>query len=162
MILNGIPASETLATFTAAQQISFLEISPVRDQSSDQDDGTDLCVTSPEDAQIWSVYGRDAAGMACLIHDIEDVTEAGPILQWLHDTTGLPVGFHSESLWIQPMKTLSLAEWLTDAIHDDLPELGSLDARADDFDNHALTPLRESLCLACGYNGDPIIHPADQ
>jgi hypothetical protein len=161
MIPNGIPASETLASFIASEHIVELEIAPVKDAIKLCSQGSDICVCSPEDAQFWSIYGRTKEGFATLLHDISDQEEPGPIIQWLHDTLKLPVAFFSDRLRSRgAMPTLALAEWLTETIHDEIPGVDdAADFRDDDFENHALAPLRESLCLACGYNGDPIIHP---
>lgn len=157
MIVNGIPASETLASFIASESIVILEITPLKDEGDA--DGTSYTICDPCNADQWSVYGRKADDTAILIHDLSDAP--GPEIQWLRDHLNLPLRFLAQSVGSHVMKsTTELAEWLTETIHDEIPGVDdAADFRDDDFDNHALTPLRESLCLACGYNGDPIIYP---
>lgn len=157
MNLNGLPGGQSLADFLLSERIAYFEIGPVRNEGSPSETCWALC--SSAEMEMWSIYGRDANGFACLIHDIEEEEQPGQVLQWLHDVTGLPVAFNSTSRMHVPTTTLDLACWLTEEIHDELPDGDDLDARADDFDNHPLAPLRESICDASGYGGDPVQHP---
>lgn len=161
MNCNGLTANDTIQDATKREGYVALEVSPVRDSIALCTHQTAFVLCSPEDRKIWSVYGIDALGFANLIHDCHDDEKAGPAIQWLHDVTKLPVRFYSDRhRATRDMTTLEMAEWLTEQIHDEIPGVDdAADFRDDDFENHALAPLRESLCCACGYNGDPVQHP---
>lgn len=159
---NGIPASETLETYASTMDFTAIEIAPVRDTLHAHNSETDISVCSPEDREGWSIYGVCRLGFSIILHDCND-EQAGPALMLIHKALRLPIRFYSDRhRQTADASPLALAEWLTEQIHDEIPGYDDAENfRDDDFDNHPLTPLRESLCAASGYAGETIIHPQE-
>jgi len=147
---NNLTPGETLDRFEA------FFVAPCRDESADPAESS-IAQCLPEEKQFWSVYGVDADGAAHPVHDEDSEDAIVNALRRLIDLTGKPVLYRDPARGPTPEGTLlELADWLTMAIHDDLPALPVEDFREDDFDNHPLAGLREAVCVGSGYDGsDP-------
>lgn len=144
MIFNCMSAGDDFSSF-----VSF-EIAPVRDQSEPDQDGTDLAISSPEAAEVWTIYGRLKTGEAMALHDAVDEVALAAQLITLHARAPRPLGYVDEDRRIENMPTIAaLGDALTMAILDDIEggqsEPGAM--RDDAFDCHPLAPIREALLM---------------
>ena len=152
MLIPQIPALNCTSGPVDFDRFSFLSVSPVRDGSRPDEDGTYIEICSPDDAEMISIYGIGHDGEAECLHDADDAAEAVRLLKLISETEGIPVQWYDEINGNMPKvpttNFVTLAEWLTGAIHDDLD-----DDRDDAFDNHPLTPAREMAVLLSDYAG---------
>lgn len=93
------------------------------------------------------------------MHDAHSVTEIVRIARQINAETGKPFFYRDETYGCIPqhgarLDFIEIAEALTEAIHDDLPDLARDDfARVDDFDAHPLAAMREAFVSFTDYAG---------
>ena len=124
---------------------------------------SDIQTCEAREAEIWTIYGRVMEGPAeylgYAVHDAQDEQAAVSMAVAIRDATGkgFMVGDTAHGLMPREpeMEFTAIAEWLTDAIHDDLPDLADDWARADDFDTHPMAGLREAFVDHSDYAGIP-------
>ena len=152
---NGIPGYTTLEQFAKDEGCFVaLYLTPVRDVSTDPEQGTEIARCSAREATMWSIFGLRLDGVSLLIHDAT-VEDGGAALLNLGQRLGLPVGIEIDDVGRSGMvnveHVVGLIDWLTFAIHDDLGGYDDpKDFQMDDFYSHPLAPLRKNLIDANG------------
>lgn len=128
-------------------------IAPNRTVTDGENSETEQCEAGF--AEFWSIYGWIDGSGSEAVHDEFNASDCVRIAHQILIETGkgfslsIPEHGHTASF----IRFDTLCEFVTEWIHDDLPDIGSLDARADDFDNHALAELREALSDHSDYQG---------
>lgn len=146
MQFNNLSPGDTLADFAA------FYVTPCRAGSEFVAQG------SAETAQFWGIYGTTSEGDSLAVHDAADATEAASALAEIERRSGKPVAYREAMREPTPNGTLlELAEHLTFIIHEEIPGHDEPETfRDDDFDAHPLAELREAVCAASGYDGEPM------
>jgi hypothetical protein len=142
---------------------STFYVAPCRDDKSQcDDDGTEIVQCAAGDAQFWTIYGSDISDNGCqwlAVHDAYSATEIVRIARQINAETGKPFFYRDETHGCIPqhgarLDFCEIAEALTEAIHDDLPDLAEDGfARVDDFDAHPLAEMREAFVTFSNYSG---------
>ncbi|MDT1064186.1 hypothetical protein RM190_20150 [Paracoccus sp. CPCC 101403] len=136
--LNGLSRGGSPFDFTG------FRISPVRNESDDPD-CTRIEVCEPGEHRFWLVYGYHAEAQEWwIVHDCE-AGEEGEVLARLVDLTGHLVEYRDGGKAYANTRLADLPVILADRIHDEIPRQDQPEARTDDFDNHPLIALRESI-----------------
>ncbi len=147
-------------------RFSAFYVAPCRDNKSqaqiESSEGTEIVQCSPEEAEFWTVYGSDISDQGCTwlaVHDAYSAIEIVRIARQINSETGKPFFYRDDTRGCIPqhggrLDFCEIAEALTEAIHDDLPDLAEDDfARVDDFDAHALAEMREAFVSYSDYAG---------
>ena len=151
---NCLGANQRIADFSA------FFIAPCRnDQSQSEISGqgeTETVQCAPDAAEFWTIYGSEISINGCAwlaVHDAYSVTEIVRIARQINLETGKPFFYRDETHGCIPqsgarLDFMEIAAALTEAIHDDLPDLqaGGV-ARIDDFEAHPLAEMREAFIL---------------
>lgn len=120
----------------------------------DHPDGTDMQRCAAEAAEVWTIYGIHFEHYEFFaIHDERSAAEAVRVAMQIMRETKLRLAITVDGLGTLPAQEhpLSLAEWVTDWIVDDIPDTPVDEFRDDDFDNHPLAELREALVTYSDY-----------
>lgn len=148
------------------ETFSAFYIASCRDDKSDAGtettNETAVVQCEPGEAEFWSIYGSAVSDDGCTwlaVHDAYSVTEIVRIARQINAETGKPFFYRDETYGCIPqhgarLDFIEIAEALTEAIHDDLPDLDADDfARVDAFDAHPLAEMREAFVSFTDYAG---------
>lgn len=93
IVLNCLPAGKTLRAFINEHGCTGFEYGPVQVQHDE------CCLTTPENADLWTVYMQIEGGEALAIHDVDadehqDAHDTAALLaKTMADLAGVPVRY---------------------------------------------------------------------
>ncbi|MDH2328309.1 hypothetical protein QCN27_15695 [Cereibacter sp. SYSU M97828] len=131
-----------------------LEVAPCREIGFGKPRQSEVCL--PCEAEFFTIYGREASGMAVALEDEKAADDIAAMLSGCIEASGLKVCYFDGRDFAPSQRygTISdMCDRMAERIAEDMPDTDDLEVFAAAMEAHPLDPYREAFADACHHNG---------